>query len=226
MSEKKEGGFTIDLSVNPKLTNKISSPAVALAIIFLALTLVPFNEINSQAFAVSDNKDRVELANIVVNNTYPAAANKEDIYNEAWKREIKKILTDTPMAVMTEAVIKRNRPVAAFLVGIAMKESKFGKYSPKKDGTECFNYWGYRGKENRTASGYSCFKDPEQAVKIVGDRIEAIVKQGAKTPSDMISWKCGRTCAGHSPESVAKWISDVAEYYYVLNPGPEIARKN
>ena len=69
------------------------------------------------------------------------------------------IIKGTPMEKMSDYIVKRDKPVAAFLVGIAMKESKFGKYAPKKDGADCFNYWGYRGKENTTKSGYSCFDD-------------------------------------------------------------------
>jgi hypothetical protein len=140
-------------------------------------------------------------------------------------QNIVKIIKGTPMEKMTDEIAARDETVAAFIVGIAMKESKFGKYSPKKDGKECYNYWGYRGKENTTKSGYSCFDSPKHAVKVVGDRIERIVKQGAKTPEEMISWKCGSTCAGHSPESVDKWIADVGINYYRIKEAVALARK-
>jgi len=129
------------------------------------------------------------------------------------------------MEKMADAISGRDRAVAAFLVGIAMKESKFGIYSPKKNGRDCYNYWGYRGRENQTASGYSCFDSPEHAVKVVGDRIESLVKRGVKKPSQMTVWKCGSSCAGHSPESVSKWIADVNIHYYQLNPPDHITKK-
>lgn len=141
------------------------------------------------------------------------------------QNDIAKIVKNTPMEAMIDDIVQKDKPVAAFLVGIAMKESKFGIYSPKKDGADCYNYWGYRGKENPTKSGYSCFDSPKQAVDIVGKRIENIIAQGAKTPADMVIWKCGYSCAAFSEESVNKWIADVGINYYKLNPKDEIARK-
>jgi len=140
-------------------------------------------------------------------------------------KKIMPIIKNSPMEKMAIDISKRNKPVAALLVAIAMKESKFGKYSPKKNGVECYNYWGYRGKENTTASGYSCFDNSGHAIKVVGDKIESMVKRGAKTPADMISWKCGSTCAGHDPASVRKWIADVAINYYKINTKEELAKK-
>jgi hypothetical protein len=158
-------------------------------------------------------------------NDIPKTINNFEGVNLELHKKIVSIIKDSPMEKMAADIAKRDKPVAAFLVGIAMKESKFGKYSPKKNGDDCFNYWGYRGKENTTLIGYSCFDNPGQAIKIVGDRIESMVKQGAKTPADMISWKCGSTCAGHDPESVRKWISDVAINYYQINAIEELAKK-
>jgi hypothetical protein len=143
---------------------------------------------------------------------------------ETLRANISKIVKNTPMEKMVGEIAKTDRPVAAFIVGIAMKESKFGKFSPKKDGKDCYNYWGYRGKENTTKSGYSCFSSPSHAIEVVGSKIASMVKNGAKTPASMISWKCGSSCAGHDPASVTKWISDVAINYYQLNPKQTVAR--
>ena len=154
-----------------------------------------------------------------------AKSESKDANKILFKRQISAIIKNAPMKEMVDDVVERDRIVAAFLVGIAMKESKFGTYSPKKDGKECYNYWGYRGKENTTKSGYSCFDSHEQAVQVVGDRIEALVKQGRRNPSQMIVWKCGFSCNGHSKESVDKWIKDVSIHYYGLNPDQELARK-
>lgn len=145
--------------------------------------------------------------------------------DEALNRKIKAIVKEAPMKEMVDEIAKRDKPVAAFLVGIAMKESKFGTYSPKKDGKDCYNYWGYRGKENTTKSGYSCFDSPEHAVRVVGDRIESLVKNGRTTPAKMIVWKCGSSCAGHGQESVDKWIADVSIHYYGLLNDKELAKK-
>ena len=157
-------------------------------------------------------------AELVFKNAYPASD------GEAYE-QIRAIVKNSPMEKMAALISQRDRTVAAFMVGIAMKESKFGRYSPKKNGLECYNYWGYRGKENTTQSGYSCFQSPEEAVKVVGDRIEKLVKNGLRTPAQMIVWKCGSTCAGHSEESVAKWIKDVSIHYNELTR-PIVLAKN
>lgn len=122
-----------------------------------------------------------------------------------------------PIEEMVPHIQKRNDNTAAFLVAIAKKESNWGKYSPQKNGRTCYNYWGYRGSYNQTASGYSCFDSPEQAIQEVGDRIENLIGQNIDTPEEMIVWKCGATCAGHNPEDVRKWISDVKLYYDKIN---------
>ena len=71
------------------------------------------------------------------------------------------------------------------------------------------NYWGYRGPENTTASGYSCFSTPEQAITAVGGRIARLVDQGASNPSEMVVWKCGASCSWDDPANVRSWIADV-----------------
>lgn len=154
----------------------------------------------------------------------PQLTDSDSNINPQLQSDVTRIVKNTPMAAMVNEISQRDRAVAAYLVGIAMKESKFGKFSPKKEGTECYNYWGYRGKENTTKSGYSCFKSPQHAIAVVGDKIAGMLKKGSKKPAEMISWKCGSSCAGHDPESVRKWIADVAINYYKLNPDREVAR--
>lgn len=118
-----------------------------------------------------------------------------------------------PMEAMISRIAQKDKTVAAFLIGIAKKESDWGTYSPKKDGRDCYNYWGYRGGYNSTDSGYSCFDSPEQAVDVVGDRLSDLIAKKIDTPARMVVWKCGSTCAGHDPVAVKKWISDVDAYY-------------
>ena len=133
------------------------------------------------------------------------------------KEDIEKIVKNTPMAAMVDPIAEKDRTVAAFIVGIAMKESKFGVYSPKLGGRDCFNYWGLKGGGKTVAGGYSCFSTPEDAVDAVGKRIEKMVAKGVRTPAQAIGWKCGSSCAGHGEANVRKWISDVAINFYKIN---------
>lgn len=133
------------------------------------------------------------------------------------KTKAKKLVAGHPIEVMINAIYQKDKKVAAYLLAIGNKESKWGTYSPKKDGKDCYNYWGYRGSYNQTDSGYSCFDTPEQAVQEVGGKIERLLAQNISTPSEMVVWKCGSSCAGHDPGGVRKWISDVDYYYQKLN---------
>ncbi len=138
---------------------------------------------------------------------------KEEAH-EALRKELSNILTDTPMEEMIDPILKQEKTVAAFLVGIAFKESKFGVYSPKKNGKNCYNYWGFKGKTNPTSGGYSCFSNPEEAITVVGKRLSKLsIEAGRTKPSQMTVWKCGSSCATHSPQSVQKWIADVSIFY-------------
>jgi len=130
-----------------------------------------------------------------------------------FESSLNKMVSGHPITKMISEIVQKDKRVASFLVAIAKKESNWGKYSPKKNGRDCYNYWGYRGTYNQTPSGYSCFDSPEQAVDVVGNRIGELIDQQIDTPQKMIVWKCGKSCDGHSGTSVKKWISDV-DYYF------------
>ena len=119
-----------------------------------------------------------------------------------------------PMTAMVPEIAQKDKAVAAFLIGIAKKESDWGTHSPEKDGRDCYNYWGYKGGYNVTDSGYSCFDSPAQAVDVVGARIHDLIAAHIDTPARMVVWKCGNAaCLGFDQGDVQKWISDVSVYY-------------
>lgn len=135
------------------------------------------------------------------------------------EKNIGKVVSDYPIEKMAPYIAKQDKKVAAFLVAIAKKESNWGKRTPKKNGKECFNYWGYRGRENTTASGYSCFNSRSQAVSVVGKRIKNLVAENIDTPRKMLVWKCGGSCSGETGRGASKWIRDVDFYYKKLYTG-------
>lgn len=116
-----------------------------------------------------------------------------------------------PIARMVPYILGQDREVATFLVAIAKKESNWGKFAPERDGKTCYNYWGYRGPEDPTDSGYSCFASPGEAVLVVGARLRELLDQGFDTPRELVVWKRGflNTPLDASEE---KWVSDVAYY--------------
>ncbi|MBP7822441.1 MAG: hypothetical protein KA034_01350, partial [Candidatus Moranbacteria bacterium] len=90
---------------------------------------------------------------------------------------------------------------------------------PVLEGQDCYNYWGFRAKRRLMGTGgHTCFNGKKDAVDSVSKRIESLIYEYERnTPKEMIVWKCGYSCAGHSPESVRKWIADVEGYYNALN---------
>ncbi|MDD5489677.1 MAG: hypothetical protein PHP25_03320 [Candidatus Moranbacteria bacterium] len=129
------------------------------------------------------------------------------------EKDIKKLVKGYPIEEMAPFIAGKDKKVAAFLIAIAKKESNWGVHSPGKLGKTCYNYWGYRGQENPTASGYSCFTSPRQAVNVVGRRIKNLVAQKVDTPREMVVWKCGDACTRSGARGEAKWVRDVGFYY-------------
>ncbi len=132
------------------------------------------------------------------------------------EEEIRSLVSGYPIEAMAPFMASYDREIAALLVGIAKKESDWGEHVPlDAAGKDCFNYWGYKGAGTRgIGMGHGCFGDPEEAVRMVGDRlVELVSMRNTSDPENMIIWKCGSSCAGHSPESVRKWIADVSLYY-------------
>lgn len=145
-----------------------------------------------------------------------------EYFSESAEEEYRTKLTDMvrgyPIEPMLPYIFEKDRTVAAFLVGIAKKESNWGKRVPVLDGQDCFNYWGYRGVRRLMGTGgHTCFNSRKDAVDTVARRIEKLVySEQLNTPEKMILWKCGFSCQGHSRESVKKWISDVDIYFSQL----------
>lgn len=133
----------------------------------------------------------------------------------ALEANIAEMVKDYPIEQMVPFILEKDNLTAAFLVSIAKKESNWGKRVPVLDGEDCFNYWGYRGIRDRMGTGgHTCFDSPEDAVDTVGKRITTLIKKyNLTTPADMIIWKCGSSCAGHSDYGVRKWILDVGYYF-------------
>jgi hypothetical protein len=134
---------------------------------------------------------------------------------QALRQEIRNIVQGYPIENMSASIARQDRTVAAYLVSIAKKESNWGKRVPRYRGQDCYNYWGYRGPSEKTGTGgHTCFDSPQEAVETVGNRIhELVYEQRRDTPAEMIVWKCGYSCDGHSAESVRKWKQDVGYYF-------------
>lgn len=133
-----------------------------------------------------------------------------------FEAELRSIVSGYPIEAMVPTIAEYDREIAGLIIGIGKKESNWGKRVPRTDtGEDCFNYWGYKGAGARgVAMGHGCFGEPAEAVRAIGNRLQELVAlRKTSEPANMTIWKCGSSCATHSPESVRKWISDVDLYY-------------
>lgn len=131
------------------------------------------------------------------------------------ERDVAKMVKGYPIEDMLPYITKQDRDTAAFIVGIAKKESNWGKRIPvTENGEDCYNYWGYRGEGSRgIAMGHGCFGSKKEAVKVISARIDSLMHEYQRdTAQEMVVWKCGYSCDAHSTESVEKWVSDVGYY--------------
>lgn len=141
------------------------------------------------------------------------------VTKEKYEESIRDMVKGYPIEAMLPYIFAQDRLTAAFLIGIAKKESNWGKRIPVLEGQDCFNYWGYRGVRRMMGSGgHTCFNSRQDAVKTVSTRLGKLIQsEKLDTPEKMIVWKCGFSCQGHSRESVKKWISDVDMYFSQLS---------
>ena len=117
----------------------------------------PFQKIDKAEPEISG-----DLQAVVTDQKVPV----EEVGKETDQRREKNyqgIVTGHPIETMVSYIAQCDQETASFLIAIAKKESDWGTYSPKKDGKDCYNYWGYRGSYNLTQSGYSCGRK-DQAV--------------------------------------------------------------
>lgn len=134
--------------------------------------------------------------------------------------EIRNMVKGYPIEEMVPYIAEKDRIVAAFLVGIAKKESNWGKRVPLLNGQDCYNYWGYRGiRRLMGTGGHTCFNSRKDAVDTVAKRLKWLIEnEELDTPEKMVIWKCGSDCNVTGGWAAAnKWIDDVNMYFKKLS---------
>lgn len=139
----------------------------------------------------------------------------EEVKKDEFEAKILKMVKGYPIEDMVPYIAEKDPTVAAFMIAIAKIESNWGKRVPVLNGQDCFNYVGYRGIRERMGSGgHTCFDNRRDAVDTVAKRLETLIKKNnLDSANDLIIWKCGSSCAGHSQKSVDNWIGVVGRYF-------------
>lgn len=191
---------------------------VAFGMISLGLIEKTF-ESSATASEGVETTQKVETVNLTTENYQPEKDVFMQYFSDAADAEyqagVRELVKGHPIEEMLPYIFEKDRITAAFLIGIAKKESNWGKRVPVLDGQDCFNYWGYRGQRRLMGTGgHTCFNSRKDAVDTVAKRLEKLINsERLDSPEKLIVWKCGMSCEGHSRESVQKWISDVDAYY-------------
>lgn len=131
------------------------------------------------------------------------------------KRDLNALVKGSPMEKMVPYIAEQDRTTAAYMIGIAKKESNWGSRKPVLAGQDCFNYWGFRLTRARMGSGgHTCFDSPREAVNVVAGRIQQIIERNnAQSAKKMLVWKCGSDCSVTGGQASAdKWAQDVDLY--------------
>lgn len=190
---------------------------VAFGMVSLGLIEKTFESNADASEQVTEQK--VEAVNLQTGNYNPEKDVFMQYFSDAadaeYQESVREMVKGHPIEEMLPYIFEKDRVTAAFLIGIAKKESNWGKRRPVLDGQDCFNYWGYRGQRRLMGSGgHTCFNSRKDAVDTVAKRLETLINsERLNTPAKLIVWKCGMSCEGHGRESVEKWISDVDAYY-------------
>lgn len=142
---------------------------------------------------------------------------EEDLPQAALEKKMKEMVAGYPIEKMVSRIAEKNPVVAAFIISIAKQESNWGKRVPVYKGEDCWNYWGWRGKNPVGTGGHTCFDSPEDAVDTVAKRLEFLVSnKKLNTPAKMIIWKCG-DCSWDNQRDMQRWISAVNMYFQKLD---------
>lgn len=205
----------------PRLTpNKLVYGSIMSGVAFGMVSLgVIEKTFESNANASDAESVKVEAVHLETENYNPEKDVFMQYFSDAadadYQSNVRELVKGHPIEEMLPYIFEKDRVTAAFLIGIAKKESNWGKRRPVLDGQDCFNYWGYRGQRRLMGSGgHTCFNSRKDAVDTVAKRLETLINsERLNTPAKLIVWKCGMSCEGHGRESVEKWISDVDAYY-------------
>lgn len=214
------------------------------AIVFgIVSTTMVYRYLGERALARGESSNEAAVTRVSLAETVPAAPsvlgesdqNDERFVSEvvddlegmqktkekaALEAKIREMVAGYPIESMVPYIMEKDKVVAAFLVGIAKKESAWGKRVPLMNEHDCFNYWGYRGKRRLMGTGgHTCFNSPKDAVDTVSRRLEKLVNaEKVDTPAKMmVVWKCGYDCSTHAKADTKKWIQDVDMYFHKLD---------
>lgn len=181
------------------------------------------------ATPVTSAADQEALKEYVAKIMSDYQKNPKQNEEEFMTKEMKKMVKGYPIEKMIPYIAKQDKIVAAFMIAIAKQESDWGVHVPvDRNGNDCYNYWGFTGKNRVGTDGLSCFASRQDAVSTVAKRLQELVSdEKVNTPGKMVVvWKCGYDCSWDSPEAVDRWVYAVNLYFQKLNVSDDSGQQN
>jgi hypothetical protein len=227
----REGALELAESSKEKITvAKMWNLSIVGAVIFGMFTMSMIYKYLGQSVSakIQDNQSAQEQMENDAENISEKYANidsryftqllsEEDLPQAVLEKKMREMVAGHPIEKMVPLIAEKNPVVAAFMISIAKQESNWGKRVPVYQGEDCWNYWGWRGKNPVGTGGHTCFATPEDAVDTVAKRLEFLVaNQKLNTPAKMIIWKCG-DCSWDNQRDMQRWISTVNTYFQKLD---------
>jgi hypothetical protein len=170
------------------------------------------NQVAQEQIENEDENISQKYANID-SQYFTQLLSEEDLPQAVLEKKMREMVSGYPIEKMVPRIAEKSPVVAAFMISIARQESEWGKHVPVYQGEDCWNYWGWRGKNPVATGGHTCFSSPEDAVDTVAKRLEFLVgNQKLNTPAKMIIWKCG-DCSWDNQRDMQRWISAVNMYF-------------
>ncbi len=174
-------------------------------------------QLDNAGESVSGEGAEKELSADIDNKYFTQLLSEEDLPQAVLEKRMGEMVAGYPIEKMVPRIAEKDPVVAAFMISIAKQESDWGKHVPVYKGEDCWNYWGYRGKNPVGTGGHTCFSSLEDAVDTVAKRLEFLVSnKKLNTPAKMIIWKCG-DCSWDNQRDMQRWISAVNMYFQKLD---------
>lgn len=165
-----------------------------------------------------EDKDVQAVARSVDSVVKKEGSSKEEKVQEKTFEELAyEVVKGHPIEKMLPYILEQDPEVAKFFIAISKQESGFGEHVPVLNGQDCYNYLGYRGKRKLMGTGgHTCFNSRKDAVETISKRIKTLIYENDQDTARKLvgTWKCGsKDCAGHSKESVDRWVGTVGSTY-------------
>lgn len=223
----REGALELIESSREKITvAKMWNLSIVGAVIFGMFTMSMIYKYLGQSVSANiqenqgaqEEMENVPEKDISIDSRYfTQLLSEEDLPQAVLEKKMEEMVAGYPIEKMIPLIVEKDPVVAAFIISIAKQESDWGKHVPVYKGEDCWNYWGYRGKNPVGTGGHTCFDSPEDAVDTVAKRLEFLVSnKRLNTPAKMIIWKCG-DCSWDNQRDMQRWISAVNMYFQKLD---------